>query len=102
VLKRFTAWTSTELSKVYFSIMSYTFGDTEQASRRLRRLAEIYEPESCTLLQSALNPREKQTVRVTVDPGCRPGWSTRLLQFILQPERTIGLDSSERYVLRRV
>ena len=76
--------------------MTYTFGDTELASRRLRRLAEIYEPESRTLLRSVREVRED--FPIAVDLGCGPGWSTELLNSVLKPGRTIGLDSSERYV----
>jgi SAM-dependent methyltransferase len=77
--------------------MTYTFGDTELASRRLRRLAEIYEPESRALLQSVQEVRAD--FPVAVDFGCGPGWSTQLLGSVLKPGKTIGLDSSDRYVL---
>src|SRR5215469_1581430 len=79
-------------------IVAYTFGDTEQASRRLRDLARVYQPESRALLRSVLEFREAQGLRVAVDLGCGPGWSTQLLSETLQPQRTIGLDSSERYI----
>jgi SAM-dependent methyltransferase len=78
--------------------VSYTFGDTEQASRRLRDLARVYEPETRALLRSVLEFREAQSLRIAVDLGCGPGWSTQLLSETLQPQRTIGLDSSERYI----
>jgi ubiquinone/menaquinone biosynthesis C-methylase UbiE len=72
----------------------YTFGDTDQASVRLRRLAELYETETRELLRHSgvLAPG------LAVDLGCGPGWSTRLLQEELQPRRTVGLDASQRYV----
>ena len=35
---------------------------------------------------------------LAVDLGCGPGWSTRLLQEVLEPLQTIGLDASERYI----
>jgi trans-aconitate 2-methyltransferase len=73
----------------------YTFGDNERASARLRRLAEIYEPETRELL--CRSPVKEP--RLAVDLGCGPGWSTRLLQETLRPLRTVGLDSSERYVV---
>jgi len=72
----------------------YTFGDNGQASARLRRLAELYESETRELLQRGL----VRAPRVAVDLGCGPGWSTKLLQEILNPERTVGLDASERYI----
>jgi SAM-dependent methyltransferase len=36
--------------------------------------------------------------RLAVDLGCGPGWSTRLLQATLQPDRTVGLDASAAFV----
>lgn len=78
--------------------MAYTFGDTDRASRRLRDLARVYEPESRTLLRSVLEFRRVKEIRIAVDLGCGPGWSTKLLSETLTPGRTIGLDSSKRYV----
>ncbi len=73
---------------------NYTFGDNEQASDRLRRLAELYEPETRALLESA----GLHGPRLAVDLGCGPGWTTRLVNDVLHPERTVGLDSSERFI----
>ena len=78
--------------------MSYTFGDTEQASRRLRLLASVYEPESRALLGAVAEFRAKRSIGLAIDLGCGPGWSTRLINEVLAPDRTVGLDSSERYV----
>lgn len=72
----------------------YTFGDTNEATERLRRLAELYEPETRELLQRG----DVRTPPLAIDLGCGPGWSTRLLQETLNPRRTIGFDISERYV----
>ena len=72
----------------------YMFGDNLRASARLRRLAEMYEPESRELLRrSGIN-----APRLAVDLGCGPGWSTRLLQDALKPSRTVGLDASPVFV----
>jgi trans-aconitate 2-methyltransferase len=78
--------------------MSYTFGDHEEASRRLRRLAELYEPETRGLLELVRNSDEPHTFRLAVDLGCGPGWTTQLIDSVLKPQRTVGLDSSERYI----
>lgn len=72
----------------------YTFGDNDEASARLRRLAELYEPETRELLERGGVRRP----RLAVDLGCGPGWTTRLLHETLKPERTVGLDASEKYV----
>jgi len=72
----------------------YTFGDNGRASARLRRLAGMYERESRELLgRSGVS-----VPRLAVDLGCGPGWSTRLVQETLKPERTVGLDASEAFV----
>jgi len=72
----------------------YTFGDSDQASERLRSLAELYEQESRELLRQC----PVRHPALAVDLGCGPGWSTRLLRDVLSPSRTVGLDSSPRYV----
>lgn len=73
---------------------TYTFGDNDRASRRLQRLAQLYESETRELLQQGC----MRQPRLAVDLGCGPGWSTRLLQNELHPQRTVGLDASERYI----
>jgi len=72
----------------------YTFGDNHEASARLRRLAELYAPETRDLLLRGGARRP----RLAIDLGCGPGWTTRLLHDALQPVRNIGLDASARYV----
>jgi len=72
----------------------YTFGDNLRASARLRRLAEMYEPESRELLLRA----GISAPRLALDLGCGPGWSTRLLQDVLKPHRTVGLDASAVFI----
>jgi ubiquinone/menaquinone biosynthesis C-methylase UbiE len=39
-----------------------------------------------------------RTPHLALDLGCGPGWSTRLIQDVLSPDRTVGLDASEHYV----
>ena len=73
---------------------TYTFGDDGQASARLRRLAELYGPETRELLERG----GLRTPPLAVDLGCGPGSSTRLIQQVLNPGKTVGLDASERYV----
>jgi trans-aconitate 2-methyltransferase len=61
-------------------------------------LAEVYEPESRALLQSALNFRQSELFGIAIDLGCGPGWSTQLANEVVKPKRMVGLESSERYV----
>jgi trans-aconitate 2-methyltransferase len=78
--------------------MSYTFGDNLDASRRLRHLAEVYEPETRALLERVYDRSGSRRPELAIDLGCGPGWSTQLLHGVLRPQRTIGLDSSRRYI----
>jgi trans-aconitate 2-methyltransferase len=78
--------------------MGYTFGDNQEASRRLRRLAEVYEPETRDLLNAVRSERANTRFELALDLGCGPGWSTRLIELTLNPKRTIGLEASEAYV----
>lgn len=73
---------------------TYTFGDSGEASSRLRQLAKLYEPETRELLRLS----DIGTPQLALDLGCGPGWSTRLIKDALNPRRTVGLDASERYV----
>ena len=72
----------------------YTFGDSARAGHRLGLLAQAYEPETRSLIERA----RRQGCALAVDLGCGPGHTTRLLHQLLGSERTVGLDSSERYV----
>lgn len=76
------------------SVRNYTFGDTGEASVRLRRLAELYEPETRALLERG----PIRSPRTAIDLGCGPGWSTGLVYEVLKPNRMIGLDASERFI----
>lgn len=79
--------------------MGYTFGDNQEASRRLRRLAEVYQPETRDLLKAVRCEFSSRSFELALDLGCGPGWSTHLVQATLNPRRTIGLDASEAYVV---
>jgi len=71
----------------------YTFGDDERASRRLRLLADVFEPSSRTLLRS-LAPKP----RLALDLGCGPGFTTALVASATGARSTVGLDRSEAFV----
>lgn len=79
-------------------MMGYTFGDSPEASRRLQRLAEVYEPETRDLLNTVRSESGSRRFDLALDLGCGPGWSTRLIERTLEPRRTVGLEASEAYV----
>ena len=78
--------------------MAYTFGDNQEASRRLRRLAEVYEPETRDLLNAVRSVDCDRSFELGFDLGCGPGWSTHLIKATLNPKRIVGLETSEAYV----
>lgn len=76
--------------------MFYLFRDTEIAARRLRVLADVYDPASRAFLQDqdiVIN-----TPRIAVDLGCGPGYTTRMLAESTRCERAIGIDASEYFL----
>lgn len=111
---------------------TYTFGDDDVASRRLARLAALYDHETRALVARATRRSsearsiqrapevadrrsegcaehdvlEERTHRslparppaLALDLGCGPGWSTRLIHEVAGASRTVGIDSSDRYI----
>ena len=82
----------------YSESMAYTFGDNQEASRRLRRLAEVYEPETRDLLHAVQSVHCGRSFELGLDLGCGPGWSAHLIEVTLNPKRIVGLEASEAYV----
>ncbi len=72
----------------------YLFGDSDEATRRLAVIAEVYAGSSRALLRDAVSFHPK----LAVDLGCGPGYSTHLLAESLECDQVVGLDSSEHFV----
>jgi trans-aconitate 2-methyltransferase len=72
----------------------YAFGDSAPAARRLRLLAELFEPAS----RAFLGRFAGRPLDLAVDLGCGTGHTTRLLAEVLRPRRTLGLDQSASFV----
>ena len=72
----------------------YSFRDTGSAEARLALLAEAFEPE----MRGLLARLPKRPVRLALDLGCGPGFTTRLLMDVVQPQRVVGMDMSGSYV----
>lgn len=74
--------------------MSYLFGDTDLAARRLAVLARVFREPTRAFLRDAVPTRPA----VAVDFGCGPGFTTRLLAETLPCRRVVGLDSSRSFI----
>ena len=74
--------------------IGYLFGDSDEATRRLEVIAEVYAGSSRAFLQDAVDFRP----RLAVDLGCGPGYTTHLLADCLECDQVVGLDSSEHFV----
>ena len=72
----------------------YTFGDNDQAARRLALLAQTYEPVSRRLLERFSPPN----LDVAFGFGGGLGQTTCLVRGATRALRTIGLEASERYL----
>lgn len=72
----------------------YAFRDTESAEVRLALLAKVFELEMRGLLARI----PKRPIRLALDLGCGPGFTTRLLMDAVQPLRVVGMDISWSYV----
>ena len=72
---------------------SYAFGDTDMAAARLRLAAEVFQPEIKRLLT-----RAPSRLGLAYDLGCGPGFTTRIVAGTVRPGRTVGLDTSSRFI----
>ena len=72
----------------------YLFGDTGLATQRLQVLAEVFVDSSRAFLRDTVTAK----LRLALDLGCGPGYSTHLLADVLQCDRVAGLDNSEHFI----
>src|SRR6266508_1819732 len=75
-------------------VAPYAFGDSVPAARRLALVAEAFEPSSRAFLERFAGA----TPALAVDLGCGPGHTTLLLDEVLRPRRTLGLDQSATFL----
>jgi SAM-dependent methyltransferase len=78
------------------SVESYTFGDSDLAAERLRLLAAAFAPSSRAFVARL----GREPVRLAIDLGCGPGYTTALLAAGTGAGTTIGLDTSPRFLAR--
>jgi trans-aconitate 2-methyltransferase len=71
----------------------YSFGETDLPAERLRVVAQVFEPTSEAFVSETVLDHP----RLTVDLGCGPGFTTRLLSRVTRSTRTVGMDRSEPF-----
>ena len=74
--------------------MSYAFGDSERAVRRLALVARVFERAS----EAFLVESGRCGGALAVDLGCGPGHTTELVSRSLASARCVGMDASPAYV----
>ncbi len=77
-------------------VPSYTFGDNDLAAERLRLLSDAFAPSS----RAFVSRLGREPVRLALDVGCGPGYTTALLHAATRATATIGLDNSPRFLAR--
>jgi ubiquinone/menaquinone biosynthesis C-methylase UbiE len=73
---------------------TYLFGATDLAAQRLRLVAEAFAEATRTFVDGW----GQRQADWTVDLGCGPGYSTRLLADVLHSAHTVGLDNAEHFI----
>jgi SAM-dependent methyltransferase len=73
---------------------SYTFGDSALAAARLALVADVFADTTA----SFLDVFRAHSLRLVVDLGCGPGFTTALLRDVLAPDRVVAVDSSQTFV----
>ena len=74
--------------------MSYLFGDSARAQRRLDILARTFDAPTREFLANF----EPSSTDLALDLGCGPGHTTRLIADLLPFDKIVGLDKSSQFV----
>ena len=92
-MQSFLRQTAAEALVGHMSEDRYAFGDTEIAAARLRLAADVFQPEMVRLIE-----RAPSRAGLAYDLGCGPGFTTRIVAGAARPGRTVGLDTSTRFI----
>ena len=74
--------------------MAYLFKDTDLAARRLRVVANVFSRSTRAFLHDIISEQPE----FVIDLGCGPGYTTHLLDDMLQSRQVVGLDNSSHFV----
>ncbi len=72
----------------------YTFGDSNIATERLKRIAVFFNPLAEEFITSHLNRK----IELAIDLGCGPGFSTAMIAKTTKAPNVIGIDISENFL----
>ena len=74
--------------------MKYTFGTEKINEKRLKSIADIFNPLAKDFIQKHLD----YDVQSVIDLGCGPGFTTKMLSEIIACNTITGLDNSENFI----
>jgi trans-aconitate 2-methyltransferase len=74
--------------------MRYTFGHTNTAAERLKRIADFFNPLAADIIRDHLQKK----INKTCDFGCGPGYTTDMLARSTHAEEIIGIDISSYFL----
>ncbi len=74
--------------------MRYTFGHTDTAAERLKRIADFFNPPAAAIIRDHL---QKPIIKAG-DFGCGPGYTTDMLARSTHAEEIIGIDISSYFL----
>ena len=72
----------------------YLFTDSDQATQRLKYLAEVYEKTTREFVVDVIRSHPQ----LVLDLGCGPGFTTHLLAELTRCDRAVGIDNSEHFI----
>lgn len=78
--------------------MTYSFGDTDVAARRLDLISRVFDPPSRAFVAAVAARPPDVALDLAVDLGCGPGNTTALVDAATSVRRTVGLDQSDAFV----
>jgi len=74
--------------------MRYTFGTSQAAADRLNKIAEFFNP----LAKDFIKQFVHRQIKIALDLGCGPGFTTHMLKQATNSKDTYGLDLSNSFL----
>ena len=74
--------------------MRYTFGTSAEAADRLKKIARFFNPLAMDFIKRYIN----KPVKIAVDLGCGPGFTTHMLKQATACKEIYGFDVSDTFL----